>query len=230
MKKILVVLFFMVNVLFATPENEINIVKRVIQEQDLLANSIDTYVSLYGTAPGNLTVLQNADLISDIFSTTATFTVNTTDKSIVVTTNIASATTIQRDYFLNNNNRDKLAVASISGDNFISTYMFSHEASFSSIANASMNVSPTAPTSPSSGNVWLDSTTRLHYYYDGSQWRSLNVKRLWIVRSTGELTTTADINDGAILVDTTKTEKYIYSGTAWFKIPQNIPFTYNGTF
>ena len=91
-----------------------------------------------------------------------------------------------------------------------------------------VTVSPTAPVG-TNGVTWLNSITKTLYFY-ASGWKSLNVKKLYIVRSTAELPIPANVNDGAIVLTTTSLVKYLYDGTSWQAIPQSIPFTYNGVF
>ena len=142
---------------------------------------------------------------------------------------VSPAQDYQKDYYLNTTDRSKESTHTISGSTFTASYSFTSKAIFSYLASSSMTVSPTAPSSPATGSLWLNSLTNQIYYYS-SGWLSVNPRKLYIVRDASELPTAATVNDGAMVVTTSSLTKYLYNGTAWLVIPQSIPFTYNGTF
>lgn len=232
MKKLILILLTTLSLCFSEEtivDNKINEITMLIKKQDHIAGAVDTYISMYGTIPANVNALKTANLLGADVVYTGTLSVNGVGKSIVLSDTVTAPETYQSDLYLNTNDRIKYSTHTVSGTNFSSSYPFTSKATFSYLSSSTMIVSPTAPSSPSNGTVWLHSLTKQIYYYSGG-WVSLNPRKLWILRNTAELPTTATANDGAIIHDGTNLSKYLYSGTAWVLIPQSIPFTYNGTF
>ncbi len=210
-------------------EDNINLIKNLSNKQDLVANTVELYIELYGTKPTDINDLKSANLLDSSFNYNGSFSVGT--NSITVTTSYSNAETYQEDFYSNNFARGRVVEPSVSGSNFITKYYLTKEALNSIYYEATSNyVTPVEPSSPSSGQLWYDTRRKTLFFYTSGAWRNLNVKKLWIVKDTVELPTNATENDGAIVLTTTTLNKYLYVGSSWYLIPQNIPFNYNGSF
>lgn len=231
MKKLIVTLLTTLSLCFGDTitDNKINEISMLIKKQDLIAGAVDTYIALYGTIPANVNTLKTANLLGADVVYTGTLSVNGASKLILLSDTITAPETYQSDFYLNTNDRSKYSTHTVVGTSFNASYPFTSKATFSYLSSSSMVVSPTAPSSPVNGTIWLNSLTKQIYYY-ASGWLSVNPRKLWIVRDIAELPTSASVNDGAIIHDGTNLSKYLHNGTTWILIPQAIPFTYNGTF
>jgi len=210
--------------------SRLSAVEALILKQDMIAATADMYIALHGTIPTSITELKNAKILPSDVSYTGTMTINSATKRIVLSDTVSPNEQYQKDFYLNTTNKSKESTHTVSGDTFSASYPFTSKAIFSHLASSSMTVSPTPPSSPSSGTTWLNSLTNQIYYFSGASWLSVNPRKLYILRDASELPTSATVNDGAMVVTTSSLTKYLYSGTAWVVIPQSIPFTYNGTF
>ena len=229
--KILTILFIFLSIVKADiVENKLNQVKALMQKQDILAIAVDYNILDTGTVVTNIATLKTNGYLADFVTHSGTITVNVANKEIIVTDTIPGAEQYQKDYFTNYLGRDKFASATISGDDFISTFSFSEDALKSYNLNSNYTyVQSTIPGGAVNGQTWYDTSTKIAYYYLGS-WTNLNVNNLLIVRAFGELPGTANENDGAIVLTTTTLDKYLYVSGSWEPVPQSIPFTYNGSF
>ena len=213
-------------------DNKLNEMTMLIHKQDIIASAIDEYIILYGAIPSNLAALKSVNLIDTNTTYTGTMNINGLTKVIQLNDTLSSNTTdYQKDFYLNTNNKLKQSTHLISSNTASAIYQFSTKAISNYLSALSgIIVSPSIPTTPSEGTVWLNSITSQLYIYASATWVSVNPKKLYILRDIAELPTTATINDGAIVLTTTTLTKYLYTGTAWVTIPQTIPFTYNGVF
>lgn len=213
-------------------ENKINDIKALMQKQDILASAIDLYIALYGKAPLNINTLKTAHLLGNVFNYSGTYSIDGVNKLIMLTDTVSSPETYQVDYYKNTTNMDKYSIHTVSGNSFVAKYPFTSKSTYAYLlqSTSSAIVSPVPPSSPSANTIWLNSLTKQLYYYGGGLWRALNPKKLWILRNTSELPTSATEGEGAIVLTPTSLKKYLFVNGSWGLVPQNIPFTYNGTF
>ena len=230
MKKILLLIGLTLNLLAGTvQENKISDIDMLIQNQTILANSVEQYVKLYAKAPSSINDIKSKNLLTKSFVSNATYNVNLTSKSIKISTIIKNPEVFQKDYFLYNKNKKRFSIQTVIGNTFTSEYMFGFDTISSVVAKTNFIVSPTEP--PRTINTfWYNSITRLQYFYDGISWKNLNIKRIWFLRNLAELPTTSTLGESAIILTPTSLTKYLYTGTGWKLVPQNIPFSYNGSF
>ena len=237
MKKIIMLVGIIIS-LFSTSfagtiqENKINDIKALSQKQDILASAIDLYLALYGQAPAGISTLKSSHLLGSAFTYNGTYSIDGVNKLIILTDTISSPETYQIDYYKNTTDMNKYSIHTVSGNSFVAKYPFTSKATYSYLlkSTSSAVVSPVPPSSPSPNTVWLNSLTKQLYFYNGGMWETLNPKKLWIVRNTSELPTSATSGEGAIVLTPTSLKKYLYVNGSWGLVPQTIPFTYNGTF
>lgn len=213
-------------------EDKVNLVRQETYKQDVLADAIESYIQHTGTVPADLAAIKTANLISSTFSFTGSFAVDTSDYDFTITSTIAGPEVYQTDFYLNNLDRSRAVSPSTVTTSFTTEYYLNAEAiySYTLASSTTATVSKTAPGSPSSGDVWMNSQLRQIYFYTGSAWLNLNPKKLYILRSTASLPTASSENDGAIVHTGAAMSKHIYSAGTWYTIPEAIPFTYNGQF
>ncbi|KAB7891333.1 hypothetical protein [Poseidonibacter ostreae] len=207
-------------------EDNINIIKKLTAEQDLVANAIELYVELYGVAPSNIDAIKSAGLIDGGFSFGGSYSIGGT--TFAVTTSKSATLTYQKDYYLNNYDRGRVVEPSISGNNFITKYYLDKEALHTlNYVGAVDAVQPTSP-SGSNGKSWYDTIRKKLFYYYGT-WTTLDAKRLYIVKGMSELPIAPIENDAGIVLTTTSLLKYLYVDGAWRNVG-DIPFDYNTGF
>ncbi len=214
--------------------DNISLVKKISNEQDLIANTLELYVELYGGLPNNINQLITKGLLDNSFSSFAlsNFTVNA--NSITINSTLNDSQIYQKDFFLNDFSRDRVVEPKITGSTFSTKYYLSKEAlNTLSYIDVVDYVSPTKPTSASAGNSWYDTRKKKIFYYIGGNWITLDAKKLWIVSALVELNSLigrgASENDAGIVLTPTSFDKYLFVSSAWHKI-ENVPYNYNTGF
>ena len=83
---------------------------------------------------------------------------------------------------------------------------------------ASVTISPTAPTGPNLGNIWLDSDNGSTFIWDGVYW--VEVGGASTAEAIAAVTSTAPSNPslGRIWLNSTTAKTYIYDGSYWVGI------------
>lgn len=234
MKKVLFILLFAFSLIKADIiKDGIDVVKKESLSQDILAGAIELYVEVFGVNPTSLAQIKSVDFIDNAYNFNGSFSISTT--SFTITSTISNPQVYQIDYFLNDYNRGRAIVPTVSGTNFTTTFYFGRKAIYSKTMKSSgVNYVQYATPSGSLNQTWWDSSKQQMYIYI-SGWKNLAVRKLWIFRNITELNSTAitpNENDGAIVINSTGTSlvKYLYVDGSWRVIPQTIPFTYNGAF
>ena len=237
MKRILLILMFISSFISFNLElkasvitDRVNLIKKLSIDQDFIVNIIELYIELYGNNPDSLNTLKNSGLLDNSFSFSYSTNFSISTNTITINSNLGENPEIyQRDFYLNNFARGRVVEPFIGGNIFSTNYFLSKEAlntkSYVGIVNY---ISPTTPTA-TSGTWYNTKLKKILFYYSGA-WQSLDAKKLWIVKSTSELSSiNAAENDGGIVLTTTSLDKYLYVSNSWVKI-QNIPFNYNTGF
>lgn len=208
-------------------DDNINLIRKMSNEQDLMANAVELYIELYANTPTNINTLKNAGLIDSSFSFSGSFSVS--GNTITVSSSYVNAQTYQKDFYLNNFNRGRVVSPTVTGNIFATKYYLNKEAvNTKTFIGVVDYIFPTTPSTTTTGKTWYSTRLKKMFTYQ-SGWKSLDVKKLYIVKSTAELPTTATENDGAIVLTTTLFEKYLYVSSNWYKI-ETVPFNYNTGF
>ena len=208
--------------------DRVNLIKKLSNDQDLIANIIELYIELYGTNPNSLDTLKDVGLLDNSFNFSYSSNFSISTNTITINSNFPTAEIYQRDFYLNNFARGRVIEPVVNGNTFTTKYFLSKEASNTkSYVGIVSNISPTTPSSTSGS--WYNTRLKKIFFYN-SGWQSLDAKKLWIVKSVAELNSiSAAENDAGIVLTTTSLEKYLYVSNSWVKI-QNIPFNYNTGF
>jgi hypothetical protein len=92
------------------------------------------------------------------------------------------------------------------------------QGSSSSGGGASVTISPTAPTSPTLGNIWLDSDNGSTFIWDGVYW--IEIGASGTAEAIAAVTSTAPVSPvlGKIWLNSTTAKTYIYDGSYWVEI------------
>lgn len=212
-------------------QTKLDITKRTMNTQDTLANAINLYLETYGVAPATLNDLATAGILPTTFPNNNGFTIDTTSVTMTLTNTLDMTwETYQADFYVNSVDRKAdFLNGSVSGVTATSIYQISPSAIKSvNYANAGIVVSPTAPATVVDGDAWYDSMKKIVFIKKGASWLNSNGTSLWIIRTVGELPSTALKGDIAIIIDTTNIEKRIYSGSAW-EVTNSLAYSYNGS-
>lgn len=215
-------------------EDNINLIKKLSNEQDLIANTIELYIELYGTNPTTLNQLKSSGLIDNSYSSVYFNSFSVTSNSITVKSTYLNYEIYQKDFYLNNYNRNRVIEPTVVSDTFATKYYLNKESlNTLSYKNIVDFIAPAKPSSTIANKSWYDTRQKKIFYYIGSNWITLDAKKLWIVKSIAELnslsTTGATENDAGIILTPTSLDKYIYVSNQWYKI-ENIPYNYNTGF
>jgi hypothetical protein len=91
-------------------------------------------------------------------------------------------------------------------------------ASGGSGGGASVTISPTAPTGPTLGNIWLDSDNGSTFIWDGVYW--VEIGGASTAEAIAAVTSTAPSNPslGRIWLNSTTAKTYIYDGSYWVEV------------
>jgi hypothetical protein len=92
------------------------------------------------------------------------------------------------------------------------------EGSSSSGGGASVTISPTAPTSPTLGNIWLDSDNGSTFIWDGVYW--VEIGGAGTAEAIAAVASSAPANPilGRIWLNSSTAKTYIYDGSYWVEI------------
>lgn len=215
-------------------QDNISLIKKLSNEQDLIANTIELYIELYGVAPTNINQLKSSGLLSNTYVTTYfnSFTANT--NSITVNSTYSNYETYQKDFYVNDFTRNRVIEPTVNSNTFTTKYFLVKEAlntlSYVGVVNF---IAPVPPTSASANKSWYDTRKKKIFYYIGGNWITLDAKKLWIVKSLAELnslaTNGAVENDAGIILTPTSLDKYLFVSNQWYKI-ENVPYNYNTGF
>jgi hypothetical protein len=210
-------------------ENLLYKIDSIMQKQDLLSDAIDMYISMYGVVPASIAQIKLKGILSGNFNEANTTFVVTNGDKIEIRTTKQQLEVYEKDYFLNNRTKNKEATPIVVDKSLNTIFFLSNMAKKSYyFAQKGVIVSPDKPSSKPINTIWLDSIVRKLYIYTGTKWNNLFVRKLWIIKNVADLPNAATSGDGAIVFTTTQLEKYIFTDGNWFKIPQSIPFDYNG--
>jgi len=233
MKKIFLILFSSL-LLFGgatVTNNKVNLIKQLIQKQDIVADAINMYIMLYGKTPTNLNDIKNSHLLSNNFNYSGTISFNIPNKTIILKNVLLNTEKYQKDYYINTLDKLKYSINSVSGNTYQAIFPFIQKAIYSYIANKNgIKVNPKPLISPPTGTVWYNPLNGKTFVYKNNNKHSLIIKNLYIVRDFSELPKTATLNDGGIVLKPNSLKKYIFFNNTWNEIPQNIPFNYNASF
>lgn len=242
LSRMILSVFMMIGVLFSfntqlkadAIEDNINLIKKLSNEQDLIANTIELYIELYGTNPTNLTQLKSSGLIDNAYTTTYFSNFSISSNSITVNSTYSNYETYQRDFYLNNYNRNRVIEPTVVSNTFSTKYYLNKESlntlSYRTVVDF---IAPIKPTSTIANKSWYDTRKKKVFYYIGGNWITLDAKKLWIVKSLTELnalsTSGAMENDAGIILTPTSLDKYLFVSSQWYKI-ENVPYNYNTGF
>lgn len=225
---------FNINLRADIVQDNINLIKKLSNEQDLIANTIELYIELYGVNPTNISQLKSTGLIDNSYSPVFFNSFNVTTNSIIVNSTYSNYETYQKDFYLNDFNRNRVVEPSVVSTTFTTKYYLNKESlntlSYKTIVDF---IAPIKPSSTIVNKSWYDTRKKKVFYYIGGNWITLDAKKLWIVKSISELsslaTTGATENDAGIVLTTTSLDKYIFVSNQWYKI-ENVPYNYNTGF
>lgn len=226
------------NIIQDSIKDNVSLIKKLSNEQDLIANMIELYIELYGEKPTSINQLKNKKLLDNSFNTSYfdDFNINVSNNSILINSTFNNALVYQKDFYLNDFTRNRIIETSINADIFSTRYYLSKEAlNTLSYVGVVDYISPTTPngatTPPLSDNrSWYNTRTKKILYYIAGSWVSLEAKKLYIVKSLAELNSLNAIeNDAGIILTTTSLEKYLFVGSRWVKL-ENVPYNYNTGF
>lgn len=215
-------------------QDNINLIKKLSNEQDLIANTIELYIELYGVNPTNINQLKSTNLLSNTYTPTYFNGFSVNANSITINSSFPNYETYQKDFYLNDFSRNRVTEPSITSNTFTTKFFLSKE-SLNTLSYVGVVdfITPNAPTSASANKSWYDTRKKKIFYYIGGNWITLDAKKLWIVKSLSELsslaTTGATENDGGIVLTPTSLDKYLFVSNQWHKI-ENVPYNYNTGF